>query len=149
MQPMVQKQENKRLTSLVQRIDEYLLGHQTASLFGTSVASLDRSPDGNLFMQKRLGNGLRIRAQVENDKQTVTLQIFLDPLRFWSWVKTLGPLELFYMDPFGIEICMKQGRWTIVVDGIEILPRKTGEIHEIVRIEINEVDGKRQPKRIT
>ena len=148
MLPTVQTQEH-RLASLVQKIDEYLLGNQTAELFGTSAESLERLPNGNPFMQKRLGNGLRIRAQVENDKRTVTLQIFLDPLRFWAWVKALGPLELFYMDPYGIEICMKRNRWAIVVDGIEILPRKTNEIHEIARIEINEVDGRRKPIRIT
>jgi hypothetical protein len=149
MQTMTQDLKNKRLASLVQKIDEYLLGGQTASLFGTSAESLERLPNGNPFMQKKLGNGLRIRAQVENDSRTVILQIFLDPLRFWAWVNALGPLELFYMDPYGIEICMKKERWAIVVDGIEILPRKTSEIHEIVRIEIAEVDGKRKPMRIT
>lgn len=149
MQTMTQPLENKRLASLVQKIDEYLLGHQTANLFGTSVESLERLPNGNLFMQKKLGNGLRIRAQVESVSRTVILQIFLDSLRFWAWVKALGPLELFYMDPYGIEICMKQGRWSITVDGIEIFPSRTNEINEIVRIEINEINGKRKPIRIT
>ena len=78
----------------------------------------------------------------------MTLQIFLDPLRFWSWIKNLGALELFYMDPFGIEVCFKK-RWTIVIDGIEIIPPKDGGIIEIARIEIREVEGLRKLIRIS
>lgn len=148
MKPMHQNKENTRLMDLVTKIDEYLLSHQTSELFGTSVESLERLPNGNPFVQKKTGAGLRIRAQVENDKQTVTLQIFLDPLRFKSWTDALGPVELFYMDPFGIEVCFKK-RWTIVIDGIEILPQETTQIHEIAKIEIRNEDGKRTPIRIT
>lgn len=148
MKQMYPNRENTRLISLVEKIDEYLLSHQTAVAFGTSVESLERLPNGNPFIQKKLGSGLRIRAQVENDKQTVTLQIFLDPLRFCSWTEALGPVELFYMDPYGIEVCFKK-RWTIVIDGVEIIPRNIDQIHEIARIEIREIDGKRTPIRVT
>lgn len=81
-------------------------------------------------------------------KRLVTLQIFLDPLRFWSWTEALGPLDIFYMDPYGIEIFYKK-EWCISLDR-EVIPfKKTNEIHEIARIEVREVDGKRKPMRIT
>ena len=77
----------------------------------------------------------------------MTLQILLDPLRFWAWTSSLGPLDIFYMDPYGIEIYFKK-EWCISLDR-EVIPfRDTEEIHEIARIDIKEVSGQRKLLRI-
>ena len=141
---MIEDQENQRLVGLVRKIDEYLLRHQTQELFSSVTASLERSPDGNFLIQRKLGNGLRLRGELKSDKQTVTLRIFLDPLRFKSWTKALGPVEFFYMDPFGIEICYRDGRWKITVDKEEISWQDTNDIYEIACIEVRRDGNKRK-----
>lgn len=147
-QVIQEHEENRRFTRLVRRIDEYLVGQQIAETFGTSVASLERLPNGNLFVQKRTGTGIRIRAQIESDSPTVTLQIFFDPLRFEAWTNAIGPVELFYMDPFGIEVFYKKDEWKIAIDRDEIHPKKKDEIHEIAKIRIEEIEGKRTLRRV-
>ncbi len=145
---MKQYPSNARLLALVRKIDEYLLRNQTAEHFGQPVVSLDKLPNGDPFIQKKLVNGIRIRGTLTEAERLVTLQIFLDPLRFWAWTETLGPLDCFYMDPYGIEIFYKK-EWCISLDR-EVIPfKRTNEIHEIARIEVREVNGKRKPMRIT
>jgi hypothetical protein len=147
-QMILEHQENRRFTNLARRIDEYLVSHQVAETFGTSAESLDRLPNGNMFVQRRTGTGIRIRAQIESDNPTVTLQIFFDPLRFRAWTDAIGPVELFYMDPYGIEVFYKEGEWKIAIDRDEIRPMDTSEIYEVARIEIKEVEGKRELNRV-
>jgi hypothetical protein len=145
---IVEDEENTRLVALVRKIDEYLIKTHTADLFAMSAESLDRLPNGNPFIQKKMGNGLRIRGQLEKDKQTVTLQIFLDPLKFWAWTKSLGSVELFYMDPFGIEVCFKKS-WQVSVDKKVVPLKESGDIYEAARIEVREVKGVRKLFRVT
>ncbi len=140
-QVMIEWEQNQRLVDLVRRIDGYLLQDQHQDLFGTSAGSSDRSLSE---VQKKLGNGLRLRAELGNDKQTTILQIFLDPLRFWNWTKTLGSLEFFYMDPFGIEVYYKEGKWGISIDKVEIPWKNTDSIHEIACIEVQRIGKKRK-----
>ncbi len=139
---------NARLLALVRKIDEYLLRNQTALRFGRPAGSLDRLPSGDPFIQKKLINGIRIRGTLTEAERIVTLQILLDPLKFWSWTETLGPLDRFYMDPYGIEIFYRK-QWYITLDRESIPLRKTNQIHEIARIEVKEVNGSRQPIRIS
>jgi hypothetical protein len=139
--------QNERFLALVRKIDEYLLRNQTAVRFGQPAVSLDKSPNGDMFIQKKLASGIRIRGTLTEAERLVTLQIFLDPLRFWAWTKTLGPLDVFYMDPFGIEIFYKK-KWGISLAQKAISFRDTNEIHEIARIEVREVEGRRRPIRV-
>lgn len=145
---IVETPTSARFLALVRKIDEYLLRNQTAARFGQPAVSLDKSPNGDAFIQKKLANGIRIRGTLKEAERLVILQIFLDPLRFWAWTRTLGPLDVFYMDPYGIEIFYKK-KWGITL-AQKIIPfRDTNEIHEIDRIEVSEVDGQRRPMRIT
>lgn len=144
---MQEYQSNARLIALVRKIDEYLLKNQIAERFGQPVVSLDKLPNGEPFIQKKLGNGIRIRGTLTEAEQTVTLQIFLDPLRFWSWTKSLGPVDVFYMDPYGIEIYFKN-EWCISLDQQSIPFKNTNEIHEIARIDVKEVRGSRRLLRV-
>jgi len=149
---MVEDRENLRLVSLVRKIDEYLLQRQTAEIFGQQAESRaglsERLPNGNLFVQKKLSHGLRIRAEIENDKQTVTLRIFLDPLRFNNWTKALGPVEFFYMDPFGVEVYFKAGKWAISIDKKVVPFKNTNEIYEMARIEVQTRGNARKLVRV-
>lgn len=144
---MVEDQENARFVALVRKIDAYLLQNQRRELFGEPTASLERLADGTPFIQKELASGLRIRAQIEQDKQTVTLRISLDPLKFQSWVDSLGPMELFYMDPYGIEVYFKDS-WRISLDKQAIPLRETEEPYELARIEVKEIQERRTLLRV-
>jgi hypothetical protein len=140
--------QNERFLALVRKIDEYLLKNQIADRFGQPAASLDKSPNGDSFIQKKLASGVRIRGTLKEAERLVILQIFLDPLRFWSWTRTLGPLDVFYMDPYGIEIFYKK-KWGISLASKSIAFKETDQIHEVARIEVREVEGQRKPIRIT
>jgi hypothetical protein len=144
---IVEDQENERFVALVRKIDGYLLQSQARELFGHQVASLERLPNGCLFIQKELGNGLRIRGVLEADGQTVTLRISLDPPRFRAWVDALGPVELFYMDPYGIEVYFK-GSWQISLNKQALPLSDVGEPYELARIEVKEIQGKRRLLRV-
>ena len=146
-QIMEERPSNQRFLALARKIDEYLLGNQTAVRFGQPTGSLDRLDNGNLFVQKKLNNGIRIRGTLTEAERTVTLQTFLDPLKFWSWTRAIGPVEVFYMDPYGLEVYFKE-QWAISLDAKVIPFKDTSEIHEIAKIEMREVNGKRRPLRI-
>ena len=73
-----------------------------------------------LVTDRNLGCGLVLRATSDRLK-IVSLQISYDPLRFKKWKEDLGPLELFYANPFGIEITYRHEKWGFFIEG-EKLP---------------------------
>lgn len=44
------------------------------------------------------------------------MQIFCDPPRFERWRDRQGNLDLFYANPYGIEIVLQRGSWGFFVD---------------------------------
>jgi hypothetical protein len=145
---MIEDQENWRLVELVRKVDSYLLGQQIKDLFETSAESSEKVRELKPFIQKKLGSGIRLHAQLGSDKQTTILRIFLDPIRFNAWTDALGSLEFLYMDPYGVEVCFKADSWQISVDKMVVKLQNTDEIYEIARIEVQRIGDARKLVRI-
>lgn len=107
--------------------------------------SLEKTPDGSLAVLKRLPCGLILKAGPDPEIQrTVNLRIFCDPLRFKAWRDSLGPLDMFYMNPYGIEVVLDQGsgRWGIFLENRELLlDPERDKIYELASIDIENGPG--------
>jgi hypothetical protein len=147
--PILEVPGNARLLALVRKIDEYLLKKQRTPLSRQLPGSSGRpSSAEEESIQKKHVSGLRIKGTLKEVEQSVTLQIFLDPLRFETWTKSMGPVDIFYMDPYGIEICFDK-QWWIAVDCKKVPFKTTSEIYELARIDVVNEDGERRPMRIS
>lgn len=82
---------------------------------------------------------------------TTILQIFLDPLRFSSWTRSIEPIELAYLNPCGIEVVKQPtGRWAVYLDGQELLlDLQADQPYEMARFEVSDtITGGREVVRV-
>jgi hypothetical protein len=142
--PILERPANARLLALTRKVDEYLLKSQSGTR--QQAGSLGKSPSTEI--QKKHVSGLRIKGTLKEIEQRVTLQISLDPLRFESWTKSMGPVDVFYMDPYGIEIFYEK-RWFVSIDSKVVPFKDTAEIYEMARIDVESRNGERTLLRIT
>lgn len=70
---------------------------------------------GSLRISKILDCGLELVGE-SRAPRSATLQIFCDPPRFERWRDRQGNLDLFYANPYGIEIVLQRGSWGFFVD---------------------------------
>lgn len=70
---------------------------------------------GSLQIRKELDCGLELVGESRAPK-SATLQIFCDPPRFEKWRDRQGNLDLFYANPYGIEIVYQRGSWGFFID---------------------------------
>ncbi len=135
----------KTFLQLCQSLREFLKEQVQRQMSGLPLAeSLERTPDGELCSRKQLPVGIIFLATPNpEDPTTVTLRIFFDPPRFKEWKEAMGPMELVYMDPYGVELVLdrKLQRWGIFLDRQELhMDPEADEIYEIARFEIRESD---------
>lgn len=70
----------------------------------------------------------------------MTLLICLDIPKFHDWKRKLGPVELFYANPFGIEVYYKENVWGISVGGYRLyLPLKEKKVYPIGVLHIKKI----------
>lgn len=109
------------------------------------VESLEKTPAGEWAVRKVLPIGVVLLStpgplDPENlQRKTVTLRIFFDPPRFRSWKDSVGPLDLLYMNPFGIELVKEResGRWGLFVDEQELYMDFSGDdLYELAKFSI-------------
>lgn len=92
--------------------------------------------NGDLQTERILGCGITLTLTSVNPK-TASLRIGLEPNKFRLWMQSIGEVQLFYTDPFGIEIMLRDGVWGAFV-GPHRLPfdLTRQEYHEIGTLEI-------------
>ena len=107
--------------------------------------ALNLASSETLVTDRSLGCGLVLRAKSDH-LTIVTLQISCDPPRFKKWKADLGSVELFYADPFGIEITYRHGKWGFFIEG-EKLPVSSEDQEEtpLAQFQITEEGTKRVP----
>ncbi len=69
----------------------------------------------------------------------MNLRIFFDPPRFRSWKESIGPVDLFYMNPYGIELVKDREteRWGLFIDEQELYMDSSGDdLYELARFSI-------------
>lgn len=149
---MLSDARTKSFLQMANRLDSYIQTHQKAGELQVQAEFLERLPDGRICAQKRLPLGLILRASPKKeDPSTTTLQIFFDPLRFRAWRKSLGPIDMFYSNPYGIEVVKEKQtqQWGIFLDTQEILLKLTdSEVYEAARVEIRGTHGGREVVRV-
>ena len=92
--------------------------------------------NGGLQTQRTLGCGIVLTLTSPLPK-TATLSIGLEPKTFKQWIKHLGDISLFYTDPFGIEIMLRDGLWGAYIGSYRLpFDLNRNDYHEIGHLEI-------------
>lgn len=134
---------------LFQRTTQQLLvflqeQHRRLKLNQPLASSVRPGPEG-LVTRRHLWCGLEMVA-TSADPTSATLQIFFDPRRFETWKKDLGPVTMFYADPFGVEITYRKGAWAFFVEERR-LPTDFAamEVREVARLQIEKKGTQNEP----
>lgn len=121
--------------------------HQLLEFFRTERQKAPKPLPGSLeglTTERSLECGLDLQA-VSHDPKTVNLQIFFVRPRFEEWKKRLGPVDLFYANPFGIEVIYRKGAWAFFVEEERLpIPTSEGRV-EVARFQINQEGARRVP----
>ena len=135
----------KSFLQLCQKLREFLEEQAQRQMSSLPLAeSLERTPDGELCLRKQLPVGIIFLATPNpQDPKTATLRIFFDPARFKAWKGAMGPMDLVYVNPYGVELMLdhETQRWGIFLDRQELyMDLEAAEVYEIARFEIWESD---------
>jgi len=116
------RKESRLLLQTCQKVLDYLDQERSRGLTPT--------------IQKKLDCGLILTGESVQAK-IATLQIGFAPGIFEIWRSALGPIELYYTNPYGIEIAYERDVWGFWVDERRLrLSLSSKEPYEMARLEI-------------
>jgi hypothetical protein len=108
-----------------------------------TAASLEKTPGGEFYTKRFLPIGLILVATPSrSDPKITSLRIFFDPPRFKQWSESLGPIQLAFLDPYGIEVSRndKEETWYLVLDGKKLnMDLGRDAPYEVAAIDIHEI----------
>lgn len=145
-QKVCQSQITMSFLTLCRKLGKFIQEQMRREQQGLPLAeSLEKTPAGEWAVRKVLPIGVVLLCTPaplgpQSPRQrTVILRIFFDPARFRDWTETIGPVDLFYMNPYGIELVKERetSRWGLFVDEQELYLNSSGnDIYEVAKFSI-------------
>lgn len=121
------------------QLRKYLAGQVERLEEGLPIAAGCRvAPGEEVQTVRKLECGLELIASAKTTS-CVTLRICFEPPKFEAWRRNLGPVSLYFADPYGVELYYKEDVWGVSVGGNRChFDRKREDTHDIALLTVEE-----------